>query len=142
MTIQLTLVYSSAARQVREIALELPAGSTLAQALEQAQRLWLSGCPQGTKGPVANLADLDNRANVADAAYKLGEDWPFAAVAAAEFGLWGRAATATTVLHDGDRIEIYRPLRVDPKVARRERYRQRNTKPVVKPDQAPIRGLA
>ena len=132
MTLKLTLVYSSAARQVREIALELPVGSTLAQALERAKRLCLARCPPGTKGLVANLADPidpDNGANVADTACKLGDDWPAAAVAAAEFGLWGRPAAAQTLLQDGDRIEIYRPLRVDPKVARRERYRQRSKKP-------------
>ena len=39
-------------------------------------------------------------------------------------GVWGRKATASQHLCDGDRIELYRPLRVDPKVARRERYRK------------------
>lgn len=38
------------------------------------------------------------------------------------FGIWGRKSTADQVLRDQDRIEIYRPLRVDPKVARRERF--------------------
>lgn len=37
-------------------------------------------------------------------------------------GVWGRAAGPLTVLRDGDRLEIYRGLRVDPKVARRERF--------------------
>jgi putative ubiquitin-RnfH superfamily antitoxin RatB of RatAB toxin-antitoxin module len=36
--------------------------------------------------------------------------------------LWGRAAQADTALREGDRIELTRPLRVDPKVARRERF--------------------
>jgi putative ubiquitin-RnfH superfamily antitoxin RatB of RatAB toxin-antitoxin module len=38
------------------------------------------------------------------------------------FGIWGRKADAHTLLQDGDRVEVYRPLRVDPKVARRERF--------------------
>lgn len=38
------------------------------------------------------------------------------------FGVWGRKAPADHVLRDGDRVEAYRPLRVDPKVARRERF--------------------
>jgi uncharacterized protein len=38
------------------------------------------------------------------------------------FGIWGRKADPHTALRDGDRVEIYRPLRVDPKVARRERF--------------------
>lgn len=37
-------------------------------------------------------------------------------------GIWGRKAHRHTSLRDGDRVEIYRDLRVDPKVARRERF--------------------
>jgi len=36
-------------------------------------------------------------------------------------GIFGRACAPDTVLHDGDRVEIYRPLAEDPKVARRKR---------------------
>ena len=39
-----------------------------------------------------------------------------------EWGVWGRKASLAQMLHDQDRIEAYRPLRVDPKVARRERF--------------------
>jgi len=37
-------------------------------------------------------------------------------------GIWGRKAKLNQCLRDHDRVEIYRPLRVDPKVARRERF--------------------
>lgn len=37
-------------------------------------------------------------------------------------GIWGRAAGLDAVLRSGDRIEVYRALKVDPKVARRERF--------------------
>lgn len=37
-------------------------------------------------------------------------------------GIWGRAAALQTQLRHLDRVEIYRPLQVDPKVARRERF--------------------
>lgn len=37
-------------------------------------------------------------------------------------GVWGRKARAHTLLREGDRVEVYRALRVDPKVARRERF--------------------
>jgi len=37
-------------------------------------------------------------------------------------GVWGRQVGLTHELRDQDRVEIYRPLRVDPKVARRERF--------------------
>lgn len=45
-----------------------------------------------------------------------------AAVDALEIGVWGRKCPADHMLRDGDRVELYRPLRVDPKVARRERF--------------------
>jgi putative ubiquitin-RnfH superfamily antitoxin RatB of RatAB toxin-antitoxin module len=38
-------------------------------------------------------------------------------------GLWGRVRPAATPLREGDRVEVYRPLTVDPKEARRQRYR-------------------
>ena len=37
-------------------------------------------------------------------------------------GVWGRPAPLTQPLRDLDRVEIYRPLKVDPKVARRARF--------------------
>lgn len=37
-------------------------------------------------------------------------------------GIWGRRAERSQLLQDGDRVELYRPLLVDPKVARRERF--------------------
>jgi putative ubiquitin-RnfH superfamily antitoxin RatB of RatAB toxin-antitoxin module len=39
------------------------------------------------------------------------------------FGIWGRRQPVSTVLRDGDRVEIYRALTVDPKEARRLRYK-------------------
>ncbi len=39
----------------------------------------------------------------------------------ARVGVFGKVATMTTVLTDGDRIEIYRPLIADPKEVRRKR---------------------
>jgi len=37
-------------------------------------------------------------------------------------GVWGRKVSLNQLLRDQDRLEVYRPLRVDPKVARRERF--------------------
>lgn len=37
-------------------------------------------------------------------------------------GVWGAVQPRGHVLADGDRVEVYRPLVVDPKVARRERF--------------------
>lgn len=37
-------------------------------------------------------------------------------------GIWGRVVAPAEGVCDGDRVELYRPLTVDPKVARRERF--------------------
>lgn len=37
-------------------------------------------------------------------------------------GIWGKVCAQDAVLQAGDRVELYRPLTVDPKVARRERF--------------------
>jgi uncharacterized protein len=37
-------------------------------------------------------------------------------------GVWGRVRAPDWVLHDGDRVELYRPLTVDPMQARRLRH--------------------
>ncbi|MFG5777457.1 RnfH family protein [Comamonas sp. J-3] len=37
-------------------------------------------------------------------------------------GIWGRQRPRETLLADGDRVELYQPLLVDPKKARRERF--------------------
>ncbi len=37
-------------------------------------------------------------------------------------GIWNLKASRDAVLREGDRVEFYRALRVDPKVARRERF--------------------
>ena len=39
----------------------------------------------------------------------------------AKVGIFGQKASLEQVLRDGDRVEIYRPLIVDPKEARRQR---------------------
>lgn len=43
-------------------------------------------------------------------------------------GIWGRKTRLDHVLADRDRVEIYRPLRVDPKTARRERFNRQGAK--------------
>jgi len=45
-----------------------------------------------------------------------------------EVGIWGRRVSANTVLRDQDRVELYRPLLVDPKVARRARFVRQGAK--------------
>ena len=49
-------------------------------------------------------------------------------LAALTVGVWGQSCDLNQTLKDHDRIEIYRPLRVDPKVARRERFTRQGAK--------------
>lgn len=46
----------------------------------------------------------------------------------AGLGIWGKRVTPAHVLRDLDRLEIYRALTVDPKVARRERFARQGAK--------------
>ena len=47
---------------------------------------------------------------------------------ALNLGVWGRKCALEQVLQAGDRVEIYRPLLVDPKVARRERFQKQGAR--------------
>lgn len=42
-------------------------------------------------------------------------------------GIWGEEVSLDTPLKSGDRIEIYRPLRVDPKLLRKQRAKTQCT---------------
>lgn len=43
--------------------------------------------------------------------------------------IWGVKVRPDHVLHEGDRVELCRPLRVDPKAARRERFARQGAGP-------------
>jgi putative ubiquitin-RnfH superfamily antitoxin RatB of RatAB toxin-antitoxin module len=93
--IQVSVVYSPAARQVREINVLLKVGGTVLQALQASTMLdsFLESHPEST-----------------------------------ELGVWGRKVDLCQSLRDHDRVEIYRSLRVDPKVARRERFKKQGSR--------------
>jgi putative ubiquitin-RnfH superfamily antitoxin RatB of RatAB toxin-antitoxin module len=93
--LHITVAYSPAARQVREVLVLLELGSTIADAIRE------SG---------------------------LSAIFPQLEVNSAAVGVWGRKAAPDCRLKDGDRVEIYRPLTVDPKVARRERFSKQGAK--------------
>lgn len=84
---KVTLVHASAPREVHALEMELPEGTSIAQALQAA-------------GWTARFPGIET----------LG------------IAIWGRRVDANTRLRHGDRLEFCRPLRVDPKVARRERF--------------------
>jgi putative ubiquitin-RnfH superfamily antitoxin RatB of RatAB toxin-antitoxin module len=87
MKIAVLVIYAPRPRQVHEIALQVPPGTTVSQAL-------------AASGLTAEYPEIE----------------------AASLGIWGRKASGEQRLRAGDRIEVYRALRVDPKVARRERF--------------------
>ena len=88
-SIQVTVTYSPAARDVRELVLRLAPDSTVLDALQASGFLQL---------------------------------FPAIDPSSAMVGVWGRKANLAQTLREDDRVEIYRPLTVDPKVARRERF--------------------
>ena len=84
-----SVVYSPAPRQVREVELSLAPGSTVLQAVQASGLLNLLAVPDPAS-PV--------------------------------YGVWGRKVSSQQTLLQNDRVEIYRALKVDPKVARRARF--------------------
>jgi uncharacterized protein len=94
-SIQVTVVYSPAPREMNEIDLTLEVGATVQQAL-------LAG------GLEVVMPTLDLKKSVV--------------------GVWGRKVGLDHVLHEHDRVEVYRPLRVNPKTARRERFAQQGSR--------------
>ena len=67
-------------------------------------------------------------ARQAVAASGLGAACPGLDLAACEVGIWGRRCEWGALLRDHDRVEIYRGLLVDPKLARRERFRKQGAR--------------
>lgn len=55
-------------------------------------------------------------------------DFPDLAATHPDVGIWGRKAALARLLVEGDRVEIYRALKVDPKAARRERFRRQGAR--------------
>jgi putative ubiquitin-RnfH superfamily antitoxin RatB of RatAB toxin-antitoxin module len=98
-TIQVVLCWSLGPRHVHEQSLQVPEGSTVQAVLDQGLALWLQS--QGA---------------VTDVALSLLKFQPP--------GIWGRKVPWTHGVQAGDRIELYRALKVDPKVARRQRFKR------------------
>ena len=63
---------------------------------------------------------LPDGATVRDAVLASGLQADFS-----RLGIFGKAVRPETRLNDGDRVEVYRPLLIDPKEARRRRARRK-----------------
>jgi uncharacterized protein len=57
------------------------------------------------------------------AAARIAERFPALLPGTVALGIWSRSCEMGTVLRDGDRVEVYRPLKADPKAMRRARAR-------------------
>lgn len=78
----------------------------------------------GPRSDDRTLLDLPAGATLADALAASGVLVRHPELGAApEAGIWGKLQPADRPLRDRDRVEVYRPLQVDPKEARRQRYR-------------------
>jgi putative ubiquitin-RnfH superfamily antitoxin RatB of RatAB toxin-antitoxin module len=70
--------------------------------------------------------ELPETATAVDAIRASGilERFPEIDIEGSTLGVWGRACGLQTPLRAGDRVEIYRPLTMDPNEARRLRAKQ------------------
>jgi putative ubiquitin-RnfH superfamily antitoxin RatB of RatAB toxin-antitoxin module len=73
---------------------------------------------------------LEAGSTVADALQASGAMTTLSSPAAGDrdVGVWGKRVAPGQLLRDRDRIELYRPLTVDPKVARRERFQKQGSR--------------
>ena len=89
-----------------------------------AARLSISVAYSPRAGEVDEVSlHLEPGATVADAlrASGLQARYPDVALDALPVGIWGSFCERSDALRDHDRVEVYRPLLVDPKEARRRR---------------------
>ncbi len=83
--------------------------------------------PQSREVVVHTLV-LDAGVTVAQVLPQLAAHWQLPEGHITAVGIWGRKVSASHVLKPGDRLELYRALKVDPKVARRQRFKRQGAK--------------
>ena len=77
----------------------------------------------GIRGPLLLLElEVEAGATVADVIVRsrIAAEFPGFDIDALETGVWGRIVTRDQPVRDGDRVELYRPLQLDPREARRK----------------------
>ena len=106
-TVRIQVCYATARQELlRELSME--AGATVQDAIEAS----------GILADMARLAQAGELGELSDA-----RDPGHAAFDPAQHqvGIFGKKKTPDSVLRDGDRVELYRPLLADPKESRRRR---------------------
>lgn len=82
-------------------------------------------CPAPGQVDLSTL-DLPDGSTVADALRASGVLQRHGlALDTVDTGIWFRACALDAALRDQDQVQLYRPLTVDPKEARRQRYRKK-----------------
>jgi uncharacterized protein len=83
-----------------------------------------------TQSSIEKSLKMPQGARIADALAQAASDQEFSGVdlANAAVGIFGKAAPRDQLLKEGDRIEIYRPLLEEPKLARRKLARAQKTR--------------
>lgn len=104
--ITVTLCWSLAQRAVQCCDLRVPQGCTVQSVLEL--------------GIAQSLQDLEGQSD----AQGVSGAHPMDSLRFQQPGIWGRKVSWTQPVEAGDRVELYRPLKVDPKVARRQRFKR------------------
>lgn len=95
--------------------------------LAERLRVEVAYCPGTGRADVVNL-DLPAGAVLADAVLASGLLQRHGLVLEGlRVGVWCKPREPSTPLRENDRVEIYRPLQVDPKEARRLRYKRGRT---------------
>jgi putative ubiquitin-RnfH superfamily antitoxin RatB of RatAB toxin-antitoxin module len=84
-----------------------------------------------TQSSIEKSLQMPQGARIADALAQAAADQEFSGVdlTNAPVGVFGKVAPRDQVLKEGDRIEIYRPLLEEPKLARRARAGRKASKP-------------
>jgi uncharacterized protein len=86
-----------------------------------------SPAPREVKEWILELPDGATALQAIEASSLL-QEFPDLRLDALLLGLWGKRCEAGEPLLEGSRLEVYRELRVDPKVARRERFKSQGAK--------------
>ncbi len=113
--LRVSVFYADAPRAVQQWRGSLPAGATVQDAI----------CASGHSSLLARISTPMSETFMSESSPASNASGPPQDLGLA---IWGRKAELGDVLQDRDRVEICRPLTVDPKLARRERFAQQGSR--------------
>lgn len=100
-----------------------------------AERIKISLCYASGPNPLLRAMEVEAGTTIGQAIEQSGmlQDAPEINLVTMPVGIYGKKKTLDTVLQARDRVEIYRPLIVDPKNARRRRAKKDSAEPAKLP---------